>query len=118
MDPGNRLGLFRRVFHRLGLHPDEGRGDADATDLEAALEGRIDAAQRDGLFLASHAARCLDRAAGGAVPDIEDVLLAAVEKVAIAQQLAVVLAHQQRQVGLLLDEGLVDQALAQHHLDH
>ena len=116
MDSGDLLRRFRRILHRLGPHVHEGRLHRDAFDGEAAFQSRIDRAERDGLVLAAHRAGGLDRLAGDRVPQVEHVGLAVRDEVRLAQQLAVVVAHQQREVRLLLDERHVVQPFGEDDL--
>ena len=94
----------------------EGRLHGDALDAEAAFERRVDRSEREGLVLAAHRARGLHRLARDRVPHVEHVGLALGREIRLAQQLAVVVAHEQREVGLLLDEGGVVQPLGQEDL--
>ena len=116
MDPGDLLRRFGGVLHRLGAHVHEGRLHRDAFDAEAAFERRIDRTERDRFGLAAHRARRFHRPVAHRIPHVEHVGLAVGDEIRLAQQLAVVVAHQQHQVGLLLDERGVVQLLGKDDL--
>ncbi len=109
MDAGPLPGLFGRELGGLGPRQFEHRSDPDrlsvqVLDREAALQRRVDLARAQGVALAAPGAGRRGRAFGLAVPEIEDLVAAAVLKVAFAQQLPVIQADQERQVGLHADE--------------
>ena len=78
----------------------------------------ISAVELDGLLLRSHRARRGNGALLLRVPEIEDVFLAAVLEVGLAQEAVRAREHEQRQVGLFFHIRRVDQVLIDEQLGH
>ncbi len=113
----DRRGLLRGVvLQRLAEEGEYGGylngGAVLELGLERPLQGRVQLAQGKG------AARCLLQLLAPAVVEVELILTAPVLDVPGAQESAVVQAHQQRQVRLLLDEGRVVQPFVDDRLAH
>ena len=117
MDPADLTGLLRRVILQVPPQPHEDglylhRRDVLQEDRVAALQGRIDARGRE------RPPRRRRQRPRQRVPPVELVLSLPFHDIGPAQETAVVLAHQQREIGLLLHELLLVQAGVDDHLAH
>jgi hypothetical protein len=117
VDLADLSGALRRVVRQVPSQPGEDRLHLYADPvlqhhLEAALERRIGAHLRQGV------PRRLRESSRQRVPPIELILPVPLVHVAAAQEAAVVLAHEQGEIGLLLDEFPLVEVGVDDHLAH
>ncbi len=117
VDPADLTRLLRRVVLQMPPQADEDRLHLHRRQVleqhrVAALQGRIDT--RGG----QRAPRRRGQRPRQRVPPVELVLPLPLHHVAAAQETTVVLAHQQREIGLLLHELLLVEARVDDHLAH
>ena len=108
--------FFRHVLFQMLPQAGEHRRHLElaghALHLELAFQGGVQLLQGEGGLGGLH------RGLGHAVVEIETILGASRFHVGFAQETAAVDMHQQGQVGLLLDELAVVDALLDHHMGH
>ena len=115
---------LQRVFRRPLAQQLEGGPHRDPRAIEqpdgvGAFQRRVLViGQCDGLHLGAPGPGRLRHVVGGGVPVVEDVVRAVLFEVALAQEAVVVVAHQEWQVRLLLDELRLVQAFLEDHLHH